>query len=56
MDKMSGSLKRGLSICEIPQDEIQGIFRPIESPKLNRRNSEDLTASGDFDVGQFDKG
>jgi len=53
---MSGSLKRGLSISEIPEDQIQGIFRPIESPKLNRRNSDDLTASTDVDVGHFDKG
>jgi hypothetical protein len=51
---MSGSLKRGLSISE--NDEIQGVFRQIESPKLNRRNSDDLTASTEVDIGNFDKG
>lgn len=53
---MSGSLKRGLSISEIPQDEIPGIFRTLESPKLNRRNSDDLAASTDIEVENFDKG
>ena len=54
---MSGSLKRGLSICETPQEDMAGIFRPLESPKVNRRYSDDLTANLDVeDIDHFEKG
>lgn len=55
---MSGSLKRGLSSKpETPQEDTPGIFRTIESPKLNRRFSDDLSANLEMeDAEQFDKG
>lgn len=63
---MSGSLKRGLSTSEIPQDETPGTFRTLESPKLIRRNSvnvecnnnnsDELVTSNEMDFENLDKG
>ncbi|CAG2169222.1 unnamed protein product [Oppiella nova] len=54
------SLKSGLSLSEIPRDDIHGVFRTLESPKVSRRRfSDDLSAHFDadtFDVEPFDKG
>ena len=54
---MSGSLKRGLNICEILQEDTPGTFRTLDSPKIVRRFSDDLSVNLDIeDVDHFEKG
>ncbi|CAG2107715.1 unnamed protein product [Medioppia subpectinata] len=55
---MSATLKSGLSLSEIPRDETPGVFRTLDSPKVGRRYSDDLTAhfDADTDVEPFDNG